>query len=253
MNDRPEVLALIPARGGSKSVPRKNLRLVAGRPLIAHSIEHARRSTLITRVIVSTDDLEIAAVAQAHGAEVPFLRPADLARDDSPDVSVFVHALNWLDREERYVPDAVVHLRPTAPVRRVENIDRAIRLFLARPDVDSLRSVTIAKQTPFKMWLIGEDGCLEPIIKAEDGRETYNFPRQALPRVYWQNGYIDITRPEVILKSGSMTGRRILSFVIEETSVEIDYEEHLAVAERLLAVGGDFRLDPLGQDGRFPS
>lgn len=251
MNDRLEVLALIPARGGSKSVPRKNLRLVAGRPLIAHSIEQARRSTLITRVIVSTDDPEIADVARSHGAEVPFLRPAELAQDAAPDIGVFQHALAWLEREEGYVPDVVVHLRPTTPVRRVETIDRAIQTFLSRSDVDSLRSVTLAKQTPFKMWLIGENGCLEPIIKAEDGREAYNLPRQVLPRVYWQNGYIDITHPEVILRSKSMTGRRILSFVIEEPSVEIDYEEDLAVAERLLAAGGHSCQDPLGE--RFPS
>lgn len=230
-----EVLALIPARGGSKSIPRKNLRLLAGKPLIAHSIEQAAASQLITRVIVSTDDAEIAELAKQAGADVPFLRPSELAQDYSRDLEVFQHALTWLAQHEGYRPDVVVQLRPSAPLRRVETIDAAIRAFLARPDVDSLRSVSVAQQTPYKMWTINTQGCLEPAIAGAKGHEVWNMPRQGLPRVYWQNGYIDMTRPEVILQRHTMTGQRILSFVIHEPCVEIDYEDHLALAERLLA------------------
>ena len=112
-----EILALIPARGGSKSIPRKNLRLLGGRPMITYSIDHARASRHITRIIVSTDDDEIAAVSRAAGAEVPFLRPAEYAQDQSLDFEVFDHALRWLQTHENYRPDLVVHLRPTGPVR----------------------------------------------------------------------------------------------------------------------------------------
>ena len=246
-----EILALIPARGGSKSIPRKNLRLVAGKPLLAHSIGQAKGSRLITRVMVSTEDPEIAEVARQHGAEVPFLRPAELAQDETPDLPVFQHALAWLQAHERYAPDVVVHLRPTAPVRRVEVIDLAIRTFLEHPEVDSLRSVSVASQSPYKMWVIGEDGCLEPVVK-RGALESWNLPRQLLPRVYWQNGYLDVTRPEVI-HAGSMTGRRILPFVVDEACVEIDYAEQLALAERLLADPQANALKASPAAERFPS
>src|SRR5689334_3014090 len=109
------VLAIVPARGGSKGIPRKNLREVAGHPLIAYSIAVALQSREIDRVIVSTDDREIADVARSYGADIPFLRPAELAMDETPDLPVFQHALRWLQREQRYRPDLVVHLRPTSP------------------------------------------------------------------------------------------------------------------------------------------
>lgn len=248
----PEILALIPARGGSKSVPRKNLRMLAGKPLIAHSIEQAAGSTLITRTVVSTDDAEIADVARRHGAEVPFLRPRELAEDQTPDLAVFQHALTWLAQHKRYTPQLVVQLRPTAPIRRVDTIDRAIQMLLDHPEADSLRSVSPATQSPYKMWLIKTDGCLEPVAQLA-GREACNTPRQLLPRVYWQNGYIDVARPSVILASASMTGSRILSFIIEEPCVEIDYEEQLIAAERLMTQNEEARSAHLLASDRFPS
>ena len=139
----PQILALVPARGGSKGIPRKNVLPVGGKPLIAHTIEQARASRLVTRTIVSTDDAEIAAVARAYNAEVPFMRPAEYAQDMSPDIDVFRHALEWLMEHEGYRPDLVVHLRPTGPVRRVAVIDRAITLMLEQRDADALRSVSV--------------------------------------------------------------------------------------------------------------
>jgi N-acylneuraminate cytidylyltransferase len=227
-----EVLALIPARAGSKGVPRKNVRVVAGKPLIAWTIEQALASRNVTRTIVSTDDEEIARVAREHGAEVPFLRPAELAHDLSPDVDAFRHALEWLRHEEAYSPDFVVHLRPTGPVRDVARVDEAIELMLAHPEADSLRSVTRPAQTPYKMWR-REGEYLRPLLEHEQP-EFYNLPRQALPEVWWQNGYVDIVRPEVVLERGLMCGERILAFVVEDTGVEIDYEDSLARAEELL-------------------
>ena len=228
-----EVLALIPARGGSKGIHRKNLRLVAGKPLVVHSIEHALAAQTVTRVVVSTDDDEIADVAHNAGAEVPFTRPAKLARDDSPDLGVFLHALLWLEEHEAYRPELVVHLRPTNPGRRAERIDEAVRALAADATADSLRSVSWPAQTPYKMWRIA-GGYLEPLLEADGVAEAYSLPRQDLPEVWWQNGYVDVIRPRTILELGSMAGERVLPFVVEEPVVEIDYEDALERAERLL-------------------
>ena len=230
----PEILAIVPARGGSKSLPRKNLIPVGGKPLIAYSIEQARTSRLVTRTIVSTDDPEIADVARAHGGEVPFLRPAQYAQDMSPDIDVFRHALQWLVEHEGYRPELVVHLRPTGPVRRVELIDQAIALMLEHPEADALRSVSAPVQTPYKMWRI-EEGYLRPLLVVAGVTESYCAPRQSLPDVWWQNGYVDIIRPRSILELGLMCGRTVLPFVVDEPILEIDYAESLPLVEEALA------------------
>src|SRR5678816_951191 len=121
------VLAIVPARGGSKGIPRKNVRLIGGHPLIAYSIAAGLAAEHVDRVLVTTDDAEIADVARLYGADVPFRRPVELAADDTPDLPVFLHALEWLDREEGYRPEIIVHLRPTSPLRQVADIDEAIR------------------------------------------------------------------------------------------------------------------------------
>ena len=231
---RPEILAIVPARGGSKGIPRKNLISVAGKPLIAYSIEHARTSRLVTRTVVSTDDAEIAEVARAHGGEVPFLRPAQYAQDMSTDLDVFRHALQWLADHEGYRPELVVHLRPTGPVRRVELIDQAIEQMLAHPEADALRSVSPPVQTPYKMWRI-EDGYLRPLVTVPGVIESYCAPRQSLPDVWWQNGYVDIIRPRSILEMGLMCGHTVLPFVVDEPILEIDYADSLPLVEEALA------------------
>lgn len=231
---RPEILALIPARGGSKSIPRKNLVVVAGKPLIAYSIEQALASRHITRTVVSTDDPEIVDVARSFGAEVPFLRPGKLAQDLSTDLEVFRHALEQLRTREGYRCDLVVHLRPTGPVRRVALIDQAIELMLGHPEAHSLRSVGLAEQTPYKMWSIVE-GALQPLLRIEGMAEPYCAPRQSLPAVYWQNGYVDIVRPEVVLERNLMAGERILPFIVDEPVVELDYPDSIPRLEDALS------------------
>ncbi|MHB1385272.1 MAG: acylneuraminate cytidylyltransferase family protein, partial [Bellilinea sp.] len=134
MVKQPEVLAVIPARGGSKGIPHKNIRPFAGHPLIAYSIMAARQAETVTRVIVSTDDPQIAAAAREYGAEVPFMRPDELAQDHTLDLPVFQHALAWLIANEAYSPDVVVHLRPTSPVRPIGLVDEAVRLLLDNPE-----------------------------------------------------------------------------------------------------------------------
>jgi N-acylneuraminate cytidylyltransferase len=227
------ILALIPARGGSKGIPRKNVRLLAGKPLIAYSIDHALQSRHIGRVIVSTDDEEIAAAARAAGAEVPFMRPAEFARDMSPDLDVFRHALRWLRERENYVPELVVHLRPTGPVRRVELVDEAIARMLATPSADSLRAVSVPALTPYKMWRI-ENGFLKPLLTMPGVKEPHSMPRQMLPEVYWQNGYVDIMRARTILEQDSMTGGVVLPFIVTDRIFELDYEESIPEVERVL-------------------
>lgn len=242
---RPQVLALIPARGGSKSVPRKNLLPVAGKPLLAYSILHAQACPSITRTIVSTDDDEIAAVARSFGAEVPFKRPADAASDTATDFQVFLHALSWLGAHEQYVPELVVHLRPTGPVRDPALIERAIQLMLHEPEADSLRSVGTAEQTPYKMWRI-EDSFLRPLLELPEYPEAHSMPRQKLPAAYWQNGYVDIVRPRTIIELGSMAGSVILPFVVEGKIHELDYPDQIPALEQAVKawLSGETQSEP---------
>lgn len=208
--------------------------MVGGKPLIAHSIAHALASAQITRTIVSTDDDEIAQVAREHGAEVPFLRPAEFAGDAATDLEVFRHALTVLRDVEGYSCECVVHLRPTGPVRRVARIDEAIAAFLADPSADSLRSVTSPAQTPYKMWRVN-GAYLEALLPIDGMAEPYCQPRQTLPGVFWQNGYIDIVRSGVVLELGLMCGHRILPFVMDEPVLELDYPEDVAAIEAALS------------------
>jgi YrbI family 3-deoxy-D-manno-octulosonate 8-phosphate phosphatase len=223
MKNEKEVLAVIPARGGSKGIPRKNIRLLAGYPLIAYSIEIARQSALVTRIIVSTDDEEIAAVARGLGADVPFLRPPELAQDDTRDLPVFQHALNWLNENEGYIPDVVVQLRPTTPIRERDSVDRAITLMFDHPAADSVRAIVIPDKNPFKMWTISTDGMMKPLIQLDGIPEAYNAPRQSLPEAYWHSGQIDVIRPETLLVKNSMSGDNIVPIVLDPLySVDID-------------------------------
>jgi len=228
------VLALIPARGGSKGIPGKNIMPIGGKPLIAHSILQAQASRRITRVLVSTDDEQIATVARQWGAEVPFIRPAEYAQDLSPDIDVFRHALNWLKEQEDYLPDLVVHLRPTGPVRRVELIDQAVDLLFDHPEADALRSVALALQTPYKMWRISEDGHLEPVLRIDGVSDSQSLPRQQLPPVYWQNGYVDVIRPRAVLEKNSMWGDCAIPFIVDEPLFELDYPENIPAIEAAL-------------------
>src|SRR5574337_355143 len=149
-----ETLALIPARSGSKGIPRKNIRDFAGYPLVAWSIAAGLQAKSVRRVIVSTDDEEIAAVSREYGAETPFLRPAELAQDKTSDLPVFEHALKWLEEIEGYKPDVVVQLRPTSPIRPRDCVDNAVQILLEHPRADCVRGVVPAGQNPHKMWRI---------------------------------------------------------------------------------------------------
>jgi len=231
------VLALIPARGGSKSIPRKNIQPLAGFPLIAYSIAAGLAAETVDRVIVSTDDEEIAEIARKFGAETPFIRPPALAMDNTPDLPVFEHALDWLDENEGYHPEIVVQLRPTSPFRRTWHIDQAVWRLIEHPDADAVRTVCVPFQNPFKMWKIDSDGFLQSLLDI-GLPEAYNLPRQALPDVYWQTGYVDAAWTDTILTKHSMTGEAILPLLIgAEEWVDIDSLNDWRRAERLMETG----------------
>lgn len=226
-----KVLAVIPARSGSKSVIDKNIRLISDKPMIAYSIDHALQSKYINRIIVSTDSEEYANIAREYGAETPFIRPSELATDTALDIDVFEHVLDYLKTKEDYIPDIVVHLRPTYPIRNVSDIDRMIEMMIENPNIDSVRSISKAKELAYKMWFMNDSNSMEPILK--DIPEAYNMPRQQLPTIYYQNACIDIINPSVILDQHSMTGKEIKGYEIKH-NFDIDTEEDFIKAEQYL-------------------
>lgn len=226
-----EVLALIPARSGSKTVKNKNIREIGGIPMLAYSVMHAEKSGLVNRIILSTDSEEYAKIGREYGAETPFIRPSRYATDTATDLEVFTHALTWLGDKEGYIPDIVVHLRPTYPVRNPEDIDRMVEMLISDNTADSVRSLAPAKEIAYKMWRKGEGGRITPILN--DIPEAYNLPRQQLPIIYYQNACIDVTRPHVILEKKSMTGDIILGYVMDE-NLDIDTEQELEKAAAVI-------------------
>jgi YrbI family 3-deoxy-D-manno-octulosonate 8-phosphate phosphatase len=239
------VLAIVPARGGSKGIPGKNIKRLGGFPLIAYSIAAGLQAHSVHRVLVSTDDENIARVAREWGAEVPFLRPAELAQDNTTDWPVFDHTLRWLEENEGYQPEIVVQLRPTSPFRRVSHIDDAIALLRENAQADAVRTVCLPRENPFKMWLDGGDGWMQPLMKGY-GEEPYNQPRQELPVAWWQTGSVDACRARTIRELRSMTGRRILPLKMSATDViDMDSPADWEMSETLLA-SGRLQLEELG-------
>lgn len=230
VNTTPQVLALIPARGGSKSIPHKNIKRFGNHPLIAYSVAAGLQSECVGRVVVSTDDESIAAIARAYGAEVPFLRPRELALDHVQDLPVFEHALEWLAEHEDYRPDVVVQLRPTSPLRPPGCVDDAVAQLLRNPTADCVRTVTPSWQNPYKMWRIEKKGTMTPLMKGEF-EEPYNMPRQELPDTYWQTGHLDVIRTTTILEKHSLSGDVILPYIIDSGyALDIDTPEDWEIA-----------------------
>ena len=227
-------IAIIPARGGSKGILKKNIALLAGKPLIAYSIEDSINCPQIKRTLVSTDDPEIADVARHYGAEVPFMRPSELAQDETPDLPVFSHALEWLLTQENALPDLVVHLRPTTPLRPSGAIERGIQMILEDSQADCVRSISRSTQIPHKMWQI-RGKYMKPFIQLGN-EESYNMPRQKLPKVFSHDGVVDVIRVSTILEKKTLTGSRVLPLRIEDSffSVDIDEPIDLIMAEVFL-------------------
>lgn len=226
------ILGVIPARGGSKSVPRKNIAPLGGKPLIAYTIDAALASNALADVVVSTDDAEIAQVSRAHGALVPFERPADLATDAAESYGVVVHALEEMERLRGQPYDAVMMLQPTTPLRRAEQIARAVGMLAAAPDADGVVSVVdVEGWHPFRMKRLIGDRIVNYI---EQGFEDMR-PRQALPKVYIRSGAIYLIRKSALLIHRMLVGPHSLGLVIDDRSaVNIDNRLDFALAELLM-------------------
>ena len=229
-----EVLALVVARSGSRGIPHKNVRQLGDYPLMAYSIAAGLQATKVTRTILSTDDESYRTTGLAYGAEVPFLRPKEYAQDDTPDLPVFEHALDWLWEHQRYQPDIVIHLRPTTPFRMPGWVDAAIQCYCEDENATSLRGVILQHPPPFKMYTLSKR-YLEPIgVELTGHEEPHNMPRQDLPQAFFHTGQIDMVEPRIIY-NGSMTGPRMCPFFLDAAyNMDIDTEEHWGQAERWL-------------------
>lgn len=223
-------LVVIPARGGSKGLPRKNISDVAGKPLIAWTIECARDAECVERTIVSTDTEEIAEAARRCGAEVPFLRPAELAQDDTPGIAPLLHAIDWLSTNEGYFPEWVMLLQATSPLRIAQDIDDAFA-FAQRCNAQRVVSLTPAKHHPYWMKQIDSAGRLSDFVPLKDTFDT----RQTLPSVYAPNGAIYLIRREALLTEQTFFGEEAYGHVMPvERSLDIDSAWDLRVADMVL-------------------
>jgi CMP-N,N'-diacetyllegionaminic acid synthase len=226
----PTVIGLITARGGSKGIPGKNIKMAAGKPLIEWTIQAALESQLLCRVIVSTDDDAIATVALSAKAEVPFLRPKELAGDASPHILTTEHAIQWLHEQEDCQPDYILLLQPTSPLRTASDIDGAIRLAIDRNASDVV-SVCEAQHHPFLTYRLGDDGTLSPLVQTEIGY----LRRQDLPTAYATNGAIYLNKRESLLQRRCHTPPGTLAYVMpQHRSLDVDTAWDFLVAELLL-------------------
>lgn len=232
----PRAVALVPARSGSQRVPGKNVRPLAGHPLLAYAIETALQSGVFERVVVSTDSEEIASVARWYGGDVPFLRPAEYATSVSPDIDWLRDTLERLD--ESYEIFAIV--RATNPFRGAETVRRGLEQLLATPEADSLRAVELVKQHPGKTWVVAGDGrTMQPLLDQSELEVAWHAGQyQALPPVYVQNSALEIAWTRVVSETGTREGNVVTPFLTEGyEGFNVDDEEDWERAERLLASG----------------
>jgi CMP-N-acetylneuraminic acid synthetase len=238
MASQPAVLAVIPARGGSKGVPRKNIRPFCGKPLIAWTIEEAKKTRHPIRIVVSTDDPEIAQVAKQYTAEAPFLRPAGISGDLATDVEFLLHALNFFQARESYQPEIILRLPPTSPLRTADDIDRGIAMLLDTPDADAVRPIIESPKHPYKSWQLSADGkWLKPFLSKEitGVDEPHNMPRQVFPKAYIHTGAMDVVRLRTIREMRSTQGRNLAYFFMDpQNSINIDHQLDFEFAEYLM-------------------
>jgi N-acylneuraminate cytidylyltransferase len=228
------VYSIIPARGGSKGIPGKNISPLAGYPLIAYSIRASLRARSIDRTIVSTDSPEIAEIATSFGAEVPFLRPAAIAGDRSTDYEFFNHALEWFQANEGKMPEFLVHLRPTTPLRAPAKIDEAVELFRNNPEASALRSAHEMSESAYKTFEV-ENGILKAAFSGSFELDASNLERQRFPSTYSANGYVDVLRRSFITENRKIHGNRVMAFITApafEVDTRADLELLDVIAQR---------------------
>ena len=232
MLNRKSITAIIPARGGSKGIPDKNIKIIGGKPLIAWTIETARRSKYIDRVITTTDSDKIAGICKEYNSEVPFMRPKHLANDSAKGTDVILHTLNWL-KSKKIDYDYFILLQPTSPFRTAKHIDEAIENIVSFENINNLVSVTKVHQHPYWMKRINNDGYVEEYQK-DDEINYYN--RQELPNLYVNNGAIYISKCDYFLKNKSFYKNECLPYIMgKKESIDRDILDDLEYAEYLLS------------------
>ncbi len=217
------IIAIIPARAGSKGFPHKNIKELGGFPLIEWSIKACKKSNLIERVFVSTDSQEYRELAIKAGAEVPFLRPANISKDDSTDIEFIEHFLNWMENNNIF-PETLVHIRPTTPLRDPLVIDAAIKSFQSCSSATSLRSVHKMSETAYKTFEIDNNHFLKCTFSGEYDLDKNNGPRQSFPQTFYPNGYVDVLSTKFITNNHKLHGSNCLSFMTK-FSIEVDTKE----------------------------
>jgi len=237
MGQASSVVALIPARSGSKRVPDKNIRPLAGHPVIAYTIAAATSSQVFSSVVVSTDSEHYASVARYYGAEVPCLRPSELAGDLSPDIEWVEYTLKRLTEEGRTY-DCFSILRPTSPFRQAETIRRAWREFLGQEGVDSLRAVEKCKQHPGKMWVVRR-GRMLPLLPLSPAEQPWHSSQyQSLPEVYVQNASLEIAWTRVVFEERTIAGNVVVPFFTKDyEGFDVNQPDDWRLAEELVARG----------------
>lgn len=230
----PRIVALIPARSGSKRVPGKNIKLLAGHPLIAYSIASALESDIFSQVIVSTDSEKIAAIARHYGAETPFLRPHEYSGDASPDIEFVDHALATLKEQGREY-ECFSILRATSPFRKAETIRRAWQNFLSQDSVDSLRAVEKCEQHPCKMWVVRGNRMM-PLIPFGPAKQPWHSSQYpTLPEIYVQNASLEIAWTRVVLEGKTISGSILMPFLTDsEEGLDVNTEHDWMVAELMI-------------------
>ncbi|GBE04753.1 CMP-N,N'-diacetyllegionaminic acid synthase [bacterium BMS3Abin10] len=224
-----KILGIIPARGGSKRIPRKNIKQLSGKPLVAWTIEQAKSSKYIDNIIVSTEDEEIAEISKKYGAEVPFLRPKELAADEAKVSDVVLHAINWFERNNEFY-DLLVRLQLTSPLRKIGDIDEAIELLFSK-SAEAIISVCEVEHHPYWAGVLPEDGCMRDFLKPG----TVGKSRQELPVCYRLNGSISLAYVNYLKNNRSFWGKNTYAYVMpRERSLDIDYEIDFIVAETLM-------------------
>lgn len=225
------ILCLIPARSGSKGIIDKNIKILNNKPLLCHSIDQAKESKYYKnkqmRIVVTTDSEKYANISKEYGAEIPILRPSEISQDLSTDFEFMKHMIDYLKLTENYNPDIILQLRPTQPLRKIDEIDKCIDIFISKfEEYDSLRTVIPYEKSPFKMYEV-KDNKLIPlfknlIINEKTIIEPYNQCRQLLPQTYLHNGYIDLLKP-YLLNEGKINGDRIYPYIMnKEDTIDID-------------------------------
>jgi len=224
-----KLVVIIPARGGSKSLPKKNILLLKGKPLLCYSVDYSLKSKLVTTTIVSTDSQEIADIAKNCGASVPFIRPDEFAQDDTRDYPVIRHTLDFFEARGQ-IFDVYILLRPTSPMRPSGLIEKVVEILLDNTNATSVRSMTRIKEHPYRAWKQHDDGSISGFIDNEI--EPYNIPRQELPNIYFQTGDIEAIRRETII-NGSVSGDCVFPLIIKhDEMIDIDNESDFNRAEQ---------------------